>query len=215
MPQVLRNRDLCPPEITSGDSFRYTHAETGHISAAPTYYDWIERIKAHRTANNLPPVSEAECQNQLCQTLDPSWCVHDDPQSRSWVNPRLSWGDVADGAIAYIKFALSGFKSVSQEEANRRARICAGCFLLVPIQGCGACSKLASLIVGDVAQKKTVHDDALNSKACAACRCPTKSLVHFPLSTLEEADPTDGKQPAFTDFCWRKKTSVNYLPAAA
>lgn len=212
--QILRNRDLCPPEITSGDSFRYTHSETQHRSIAPTYYDWIERIRAHRTANNLPQIAPEEAENQLCQQLPPEWCHHSE-NNRTWVDTRLSWGDIAAGVVAYAKFALSGFTSVSQAESNRRARICAGCFLLVPIQGCGACSKLASLITGDVAQKRTDYDDALNGKACAACRCPNKSIVHFPLGVLEQADPGDAKQPAFADFCWRKKTSDNYLPAAA
>jgi hypothetical protein len=213
--QILKNRDLCPPEITSGDSFRFVHRETNHVSQAPTYYDWIERIRSHRSANSLPPVSEVEAMDQLCKTLPPEYCEHNDANSRSWVNPRLSWGDIAAGVVAYAKLALSGFKTVSQDESNRRARICAGCFLLVPIQGCGACSKLASLIVGDVAQRRTNYDEALNGKACAACACPTKSLVHFPLSLLEQADPGDAKQPAFTLFCWRKKTSENYLPQAA
>ncbi len=213
--QVLKNRDLCPPEITSGDAFRYVHAETGHISAAPTHYDWIIRINEHRAANNLAPISPEQAESQLCETLPPEFCQHDDPGSRSWVSTRLSWGDVASGVMAYAKLALSGFKTVSQAEANRRARVCASCYLLVPVQGCGACSKLASLIVGDVANKRTDHDDALNSKACAACRCPTKSLVHFPMPLLEQADAGDSKQAAFTNFCWRKKTSENYQPAAA
>lgn len=213
MPQLLRNKDIAPPENTGGDSYRFTHQETGHRSVAMTYYDWIERIKAHRTANNLPPITEVDATSQLCAQLPPEWCEHDNPNSRSWVNTRLSWGDIAEGAKAYLRFALSGFTTVSQAEANRRARICAGCFLNVLVQGCGACAKIATLITGDVANKTTPYDGTL--KACAACKCPNKATVHFPLPLLEQADPNDEKQPAFTDFCWRKRTSENYFPAAA
>lgn len=211
--QVLKNRDLCPPEITGGDSFRYTHSETLHKSTANTHYDWWNRIVEHRKANALPPITQADAENQLCQQLGPEWCQHDNPNSRSWVNTRLSWGDIAEGAKAYLRFALSGFTTVSQAEADRRARLCAGCFLNVLVQGCGACAKIATLITGDVAKKATPYDGTL--KACAACKCPNKATVHFPIDLLEQADPSDEKQPAFTDFCWRKKSSPNYLPAAA
>jgi hypothetical protein len=210
--QVLNNRDLAPPELTSGDSFRFTHPETMHVSAASEYYTWQERIRDHRKANNLPPISAATVEDQLCKQLPPEWCSHAE-NNRAWVNTRFSWGDIVTGAVAYVKLAVSGFQTVSQPEADRRARICAGCFLNVNAQGCGACGKMGELITGDIAKKKTQFDAAL--KACAACLCPNRATVHFPLEILEAADPNDEKQPLFTDFCWRKKSSDNYLPELA
>lgn len=207
MSQILSRREITPP-----DGFRYTHRETGYVSSAVDWYTWQESIRTHRTANNLPAISPDEAEDQMCQQLPPDWCQHSE-NNRRWVNTRLSWSDIVTGVVAYAKLALSGFQTVSQPEANRRARICAGCFLNVTIQGCGACSKIAELITGDVASKKTEYDDAL--KACAACQCPNRSTVHFPLSLLEQADPNDEKQPLFADFCWRKKDGENYLPAAA
>lgn len=183
-----------------------------HDSKAMTHYDWWQAIIAHRKGNELPPITQADAEDQLCQQLPPEWCEYSE-NNRTWVDTRLSWGDIVEGAKAYIKLALTGFQTVSQDEANRRARICAGCFLRVPIQGCGACSKIASLIMGDVAQKKTQYDESLNAKACAACRCPVKSLVHFPLNLLEEAE--SDAQEKFTDFCWRKRSGDNYQPATA
>jgi hypothetical protein len=210
--QVLNNRDVAPPEISGGDSFRYTHKETSHRSVGPDYWTWQDRIKEHRKANDLPAITAIEAEDQLCKTLPPGWCSHSE-NNRPFVETRLSLSDIFNGAIAYAKLALTGFQTVSQGEANRRARLCAGCFLNVTLQGCGACGKMGEAITGDVANKKTDYDDAL--KACAACRCPNKSTVHFPLPLLESADPGDEKQPLFVDFCWRKKNSENYRPAAA
>lgn len=210
--QVLSNRDIAPPEISGGDSFRYTHSETAHVSKAMDWHTWQQLIREHRKGNNLPPVSPDEADHQMCQQLPPAWCSHSE-NNRLFVETRLSLGDILTGAAAYAKLAMTGFDTVSQSEANRRARICAGCFLNVNLQGCGVCGKMATLITGDVAKKKTEHDATL--KACAACRCPNRATVHFPFSILEQADPNDEKQPFFTDFCWRKKTSDNYLPLAA
>lgn len=206
--QILQNRDLSPP-----DFFRYTHAETGHNTTAMDWYTWQTQIKDHRRDNSLPEISPAQAEDQLCQTLPPEWCQHAE-NNRQWVNTRLSWRDIVEGAKAYAKFALSGFQSVSQEEANRRAKICSSCYLSVPLQGCGACTAMATVITGSVAQKKTPYDDRLSRKACAACKCPTRSIVHFPLSLLEQAD-TPQIQAAFAPFCWRLKDGPNYLAQAA
>lgn len=210
--QVLNRRDIAPPEISGGDSFRFTHKETAHTSKASDYFTWQDRIRDHRKANALEPVSPVESEHQLCQQLPPEWCSHSE-NNRPWVNTRLSWSDLWSGAVAYVKLMASGFQTVSQNEANRRARICAGCYLNVTLQGCGACSQMAELITGEVAKKRTDYDDAL--KACAACLCPNKATAHFPLELLEGADPNDEKQARFTEFCWRNKTSENYLPRAA
>lgn len=179
------------------------------------YYDWVQNARRHRTANSLPTPENFELlmNDQLCQQLPPEWCEHDDAAKtdRPWVNVNLSFADIVSGAKAYLSFALSGFKSVDQSEADRRARICSGCFLRVPIQGCGACNKMGTLITGSLAQKRTAYDDRLKNKACAPCKCPVQSIVHFPLSLLSEKDAD--KQDVFPEFCWRRVGSLNYAPA--
>jgi hypothetical protein len=201
--QVLTNRANVPP-----DFFRFTHPETGFRSEGRDWWSWQDSVRAHRVANNLPPLTPDQVDDQLCKTLPPEWCSHSENE-RPWVETRLSLGDVLRGTLAYLKLVLTG--TVPQEESNRRAKICASCYLNVNAQGCGACSQLANMVVGEVAAKKTDYDASL--KACAACRCPLKSLVHFPISILEQADPNDEKQSAFTPFCWRLKGGENYVPA--
>lgn len=208
----LKNRDISPP-----DFFRFTHAETGYVSQAIDWYTWQENIAAHRKANNLSPITPEEAEAQLCEILPPGHCRHApaEKKSRSWVNTRLRFGDIANGMKAYLALAISGFQTVSQEEANRRAAICSGCYLLVQPQGCGACVKLSRLITGDLARKKTPHDDRLVNKACAICLCGASSLVHFRMSALEKPEvDSPEKQAAYPDFCWRKRGGVNYFPEA-
>lgn len=206
---ILKNRDQTPP-----DGFVYCH-ETGYVSRAIDSYNWYEDIRKHREANQLPPITMEQAEEQLCETLPPGHCTHSLPEQRSrpWVNTRLRWRDVVEGTKAYLTFIASGFQSVSQAEADRRARICASCYLKVTPQGCGSCVKISRLIVGDVAGKKTAHDSFIAQQACGACACPLQPIVHFPLALLERAD-NDAKQTAFVDFCWRKKGGENYKPEA-
>lgn len=207
---ILKNRDHCPP-----DGFRYIHAESGYESKAIDIYTWFEDIKAHRKANRYPEITVEDAMGQLCETLPPGWCTHSLPEQRSrpWVNTRLRWRDIVEGTKAYVALIASGFQTVSQEEADRRAAICAGCFLKITPQGCGSCVKLSRIIVIDIAGKKTKHDSFIANQACGACACPLQPIVHFPLALLERAD-NDVKQTAFTDFCWRTKGGTNYQPEA-
>lgn len=209
--QVLSNRDMAPPELIGGDSFRYTHVETGERSAATDYYTWQTKIKDHRKGNNLPPLSPAEAEDQLCRQLPPGWCEGSDP-NRPFVDTRFTVGDVADVMKVFVSFAGSGFQFVSQEEANRRARICLGCYNNVNVAGCGACRQLAGFVTGTIAQRSTPHDAAL--KVCGVCRCVNRAQVHVPLSALDAKDSPE-KQALYPSFCWQKKGGDNYLAEAA
>lgn len=210
MPQLLRNKDIAPPESTGGDSFRYVHAETGHRSVASTYYDWWERIKDHRKGNVLPPISEADAQDQLCAQLPPEWCEGSDP-NRPFVNPRFSLGDVGDVMRVIASWIGSGFQFVSQAEADRRARICVGCYNNINVAGCGACHQLGKFITGALAQRKTPYDESL--KVCGVCRCVNRAQVHIPLENLAAKDSPE-KQALYPAFCWQKQDGENFLPAA-
>lgn len=205
---ILKNREKGPP-----DHFSFTHPETFHVSWAVDWVEWQKRIGEHREGNKLPAITPEEAEEQLCKTLPPGWCKHAsaDKKNHRFVNTRLRFGDIAQGMKAYLALIASGFKTVSQEEANRRAAICSGCYLRVQPQGCGACVKLARLITGDIARKTTPYDSNLVNKACAVCSCPVASLVHFPMSALEKPEvDSPQKQEAYPDFCWRKRSSVNY-----
>src|SRR6266404_1749644 len=114
----LKRKNECPP-----DGFKYVHPETGHATVAFDPYNWVEKAKEHRRANGLPIPDDFEQQmeDQLCGTLPPELCEYQvgDPQ---WVNVRLDWRDVFAATRALVDTALGNF--VSQDEAERRAKIC-------------------------------------------------------------------------------------------
>lgn len=195
------------------DSYRYTHSESGFISTGVNWWDMWDSIVKHRAANGYPPITEADAEDQLCKQLGPNFCEQEQPGSFNFVNTRLKFRDIIEGAIAYAAFLLGN--TVSQEEANRRARICSSCYFRVQPQGCGACVKIGQLITGNVANKKTPHDRHLVNKACAICSCPSQSLVWFPMPMLEKPEvDSPEKQASYPAFCWRKQNGENYLPTA-
>lgn len=206
--QVLRNKDLCPP-----DFFRSTDRDTGHRIEARTYYDWIANARQHRVANGLPIPGnfEAQLNSELCAQLPPEYCEGADP-NRPWVDPRFSLGDVLAAMKVFASWVTSGLGFVSQDEAVRRARICVGCYNNLNTPGCGACYQLGKVITGTLAQRKTPHDDAL--KVCGVCRCLNRAQVHIPLDSLAAKDSPE-KQALYPTFCWLKQGGENYLPAAA
>lgn len=200
----IANPAICPP-----NGWRYLHRETSYESKAIDRYNWLLDIKAHRKGNGLPPITEAEAEDQLCQTMPPGTCQYENGGAAGgWVNNRLRWSNIVEGTKAYLGLIASGFKTVEQEEANRRARICSSCYFRIEPQGCSGCTKLGQMIVGDIAHKSTPYDNHLVNRACAICSCPTQSIVHFPMPALDKADSPE-KQAAFPDFCWRKQGGTN------
>lgn len=199
----LRNKSIGVP-----DWFRYTHEETGHTDTAHVYADWIERCHTHRKDNNLPPMNAAQFEDQLCEQIGPEYCEYQEGDSKDWVDiRRLSLSDVVAFTKVLIAHAFSGGQYVSQEEANRRAKICSTCYFNVNVPGCGACRAVSSLTAGN---RKTDYDHQL--KSCAICKCTNSSQVHFPLTTLA-VNSTNEKQSQYPQpFCWKSKTSPNYLP---
>jgi hypothetical protein len=146
---------------------------------------------------------DALMQDQLCKTLPPGWCLYDDP-ARPRVSTSLSWDDVQKGIQVFGSWVKKGMKTVSQNEADRRAAICSRCYLNVGVQGCTACQAAVAFITG---RYKTKHDHALQT--CAACRCFLRAKVHFSISILDRNHP--GAQDLYPDFCWLKRDGQNYL----
>jgi len=200
----LRNTSQAPP-----DFFSFTHSETGHTTKANDYTTWIDKCIEHRRGNNLsiPDNFELVAQDQLCQTLHPDlWEI--DSGDKSWVNPRITWGDVYNAANTYHEWRIQGKPFVSLDEAERRAKICAGCYLNVNVPGCGGlCREVARIVTETKGDRTTRFDTQLRN--CAVCKCTNGSQIHFPLAILETAD-TDTRQNQYPNFCWKQKQSPAY-----
>lgn len=193
------------------DQYRYTHKETGWVSRGASWREmWslgIGNVVDHRKANGLPPVTEAEVEDQICRQIPPDYCNYEEGDPHVWVNTRIRFSDVVAGTKEHLALLVSG-ETASQEEANRRAKICSSCYFKILPTGCASCVKLSEFITGSIATKKTSYDAHLTNLACAVCSCSVKSIVHFPMSALDRNDSPD-KQAAFPAFCWRKQGGEN------
>jgi hypothetical protein len=90
-----------------------------------------------------------------------------------------------------------GHKLVSQEEAVRRAAICATCPYNVPVSGCAVCRTSIGVLRNKLMQvDPTPSDAALN--ACGVCGCDLKTITHVPLETLQHR----GLDYSKIDWCW-------------
>lgn len=197
--QLINEWGACPP-----DGYRYVDPVDGFVAHAWTYVDWVDVQMAHLRANNreVPKDLGIQMQEQICKTLPPGWCLYDD-ENRPRPSTVLSWDDVMAGLKTFGRWVGQGANYVAQPEADRRAEICSRCYLNVHVSGCAACQKAVQEIVRD---KKSKYDHML--RTCAVCKCFLKAKVHFPLETLDTANP--GVQEMYPDFCWLNKNSENY-----
>jgi hypothetical protein len=196
----LIKSSVCPP-----DGFRYVFPEDGYTVHAWDYNTWIEIARHHLRANNMaePANLQELMENQICQTLEPGWCSYDDP-NRPRVSTSLSWDDVKGFLETFKSWIGGGLGFTSQEEAERRALICARCYMNTHIGGCAACQKLVTEVIG---KKVTRHDHML--KACAVCRCVLRAKVHFPQKVLDKQ--AQKHQEVYPEHCWLKKDGPNYV----
>lgn len=187
------------------DGYRWKCPHCGWENQSYDYRDWIEKAAKHISENHPEtPDLEADMQEQLCKTLPPGWCNYDDPLRPRVVVTTLDWKDVLRGSETLAKWAIQGARSVSREEAERRATICTRCYMNVGLSGCSACQAAIEVMSRGFS---TRQDPYLRS--CAACKCHLKLKVHIPISVLDKENQS--VQQLYPEHCWLKKSGPNYV----
>lgn len=181
------NPNLYPP-----DGYIFTEPD-GTRHRGESWRDLKEKIVRYRAANKFPPGDpETEITNQLCARV-PSFCSRSNPQP---VRIGPTFNAVVIGWLSRIlsfkrKAALP---RVTDEEAARRASICANC----PAQRslnmtCGSClveiDKLRRAVLDGA---ETQHK---NLQPCAVLGEDCSTSVHI------EQPPVTGQTPS---NCWRR-----------
>lgn len=193
-------------EVPPG-GFRYKDPSTGRVITGPTYRDWVNAVKKHKVANNLPVTGqlEADMQEQLCLQMPPGWCVREDGASYAGGTPDgFSISQVFTGTAALVDWYLSGKKKVSRDTAQARANICGPCPFNQQPAGCSSCNqgKILGLVSKIVGGEQLDGDAKLN--ACTLCGCSLKAKVWLEAEVLQRHKG----DAAFPDWCWMKKEAL-------
>lgn len=115
----------------------------------------------------------------------------------SKVKQSIGFGAIVRWVRAMYTFATQAkFELVSQDEAERRAEICAKCPMQISTSGCWGCKGIAGMLPAIAGARKTSYDPQL--KACGVCGCYNAVAVHIP----KEVQGSDGLE--FPEWCWKK-----------
>lgn len=187
--------------------WRFKQKESGFPMSAITFGSLLGKIRQHRSNMDYPMVSEGyntlsdEVEDAICQAMSPEDQMANCNTKVGKVTG-IHWKRVGRFLSTMASwFTTNGLQTVPQEEAERRASICAACPLNVGMTGCGACRVGLQAIRVAVLDAHTSQDSILN--ACGVCGCDNKLQVHAPLAALQSGAPLE-----YPDWCWKKQTSV-------
>jgi len=161
-----------PGQLPYGGKYSLNLPELGIVGWGQNYFDLKERVEAWRHANGWPVGLgfDEELQAAVCRDY-PAECTIELPPALP-APQKIGWGDVMRGTVMMAKNKLAGSPTVSDEEANRRAEICARCILRSDYTSpCPLCKDLENLAVSMVGARTTKFDGRLQRKACAICHC--------------------------------------------
>lgn len=176
------------PGRGTANKWRYAQPETGVVFTGFSYWQVSNAVREHRSAMGLDLAEgwEERFQDDLCKQNEQVPCT----------------GRKANVSKRYLKMddirrffvTMKNWKgdTVSQEEAERRAKICITCPFNVVVQGCWGCSNILKKVVELVGNKQTSLDSALES--CKVCGCVLRAKVWLPLT------PDGLEYPA---HCWQ------------
>lgn len=212
---------LANPQESPPGYFRYPRHPDRPLTTNPADFIWggdlqdlIAKIHAFRVTNQLPLGDpESECQDWLCRVAGAVGRPANPAKRAPGV--KASGAMVARFLSAMVAWGIKG-GSVTQEEAERRASICAGCKFNVQIDDaalCLGCFGLAARVMQIIGDRRSKLDDSL--QFCGACGCSLKVVPFVPLDILNRAHlnsdfTTDTGQTEADGApipCWRKAAS--------
>lgn len=112
---------------------------------------------------------------------------------------KFSVSDLAVFFESMNKWRKEGFKTVDQDEAEKRASVCASCPHNVKVEGCRGCFKLLQRVQSLIGNAKTTNDHLL--QGCEICACSLQAKVWLPKS----AGQVDRYKAKWPDHCWLKE----------
>ena len=141
-------------------------------------------------------------EHYICQLVPKGFCKGGPDSPRV---PFLSVAAIRDATRLFMSSIFKGSGAlVPQEEANRRAKICANC----PKNLHGICTSCASNEFQDIFRwfvakgRKTPYDSVLDT--CSVCGCLLKAKVHIAIEDLEKL-----QKHSYPSNCWLHNTACH------
>jgi hypothetical protein len=185
------------PSVMPPGGWRYVQPETDFEFSASTLRGLVQKVTSHRETNGLPVGDpRADIEAFVCAQLPVGSedCTH------------VLEGDYAlkthftmEDVKRFLQAAVSALGSeglVVQEEAERRASICAACPLNTTVSGCWRCKGLAEWLFRLIGARTTAHASRLNQ--CGVCGCAIKAKIWLPQSVARKV--SEGY--TFPSWCW-------------
>jgi len=150
----------------------------------------LERIRTHLRVNEhpVPPNLSALVEAQMCEDMPKGVCTGD-PDNSEVEMSRISTAQIRDYTRLIFERRRMGEKFfVSQEEAERRAKICTGC--PENVRGiCTTCNGLKQYAARFLVGRKTSLDHRIG--VCAKCGCMLAAKVPVAFPALDRTEPHD------------------------
>lgn len=181
--------------------WRYVQPETAAVFTAFSYWGIKDKVYAHRRAMKLDTAEgwEERFQDELCRQNEQVPC--DRREKTSTPKKGLSVSDLK----RFMNTLLAQEGSfVSQEEAERRASICATCPKNQVVHGCWGCAGILKLVTQYLGKKHTSKDRALES--CAVCGCVLRAKVWLEKGTI------DNTGLEYPEHCWQREEAKSPPP---
>lgn len=145
----------------------------------------------------IPMDIKWQIEDAICRRLPPD---ARDCKPRGNRKLQIDAGMVKRFMMTLVAWFTKGFAFVPQEEATRRAGICAECPLQADAPGCWGCKGIGALVALVARGRTTPYDGRLIN--CGVCGCVNSVQVHVPLDVLQkvsgELDYSESPN------CWKK-----------
>ena len=125
--------------VTPPDGFRYIDPDTKRAFRDMNLEDLTKQAVAHRVANKLNVDNyQAVIEDWLCRQMPDGICSGNSPVFTGFAGVHRTAENTVNATLSLYK-ATQGAPIVSQDEAERRAKICKACDRNVPFSGCSSC----------------------------------------------------------------------------
>lgn len=188
---------------TPHGNFRYKEPETGEWIEGTQWQQLIDRVKAHRKANNIPIGMNFEemIEHQVCQNVDPQYCVQEGYGNNPLSTKPTTYSQMVQGTAILAQWFLEGRERVDDAEVDRRSEACVRCNFNIPSADCPSCagSRLRDIVNSVVNNNPRPNDQRLHS--CRLCGCALQAKTRIPLHILKKHEP-EFLKGQYPEWCW-------------